>query len=323
MKNNRFKGVITLVVVTIISFAIIIVSKLALKEETSDNDKKSAVGGSIDIGEEEGIVSAGELLDDNGNVAGYVVTAKAKGFVGDITWDVIFDTDGKTITDVSVVSHTESEGYGSKMEDDEFLKQFIGIEAPVYLRGNAPINDDSQSEESTQVSGGLVDGIYYLEDEEVVGNFKNYLTLKVEGGVITSLVWDCKDEVGEYKSYLSSVGKYVMTEDGLTWKEQADALAQVVLEDQSTQGILLDEEGKTDSVSGVSIDISDFINLTEKALEQASSGQGAVKADSDNILASNGSATELDGISSATATSEAIIELVNRAYNFISQYLAM
>ena len=34
MKNNRFKGVITLVVVTIISFAIIIVSKLALKEDT-------------------------------------------------------------------------------------------------------------------------------------------------------------------------------------------------------------------------------------------------------------------------------------------------
>ena len=31
MKNNRFKGVITLVVVTIISFAIIIVSKLALR----------------------------------------------------------------------------------------------------------------------------------------------------------------------------------------------------------------------------------------------------------------------------------------------------
>lgn len=323
MENNRFKGVITLVVVTIISFAIIIVSKLALRDDVSDNDQKSPVGGNIDIGEEEGIVSARELLDDNGNVTGYVVTAEAKGFVGDITWDVVFDTDGKTITDVSVVSHTESEGYGSKMEDDEFLMQFIDIEAPVYLKGNAPVIDDSQTEESTEVNGGLVDGIYYLEDEEFAGNYKNYLTLKVEGGAITSLVWDSKDEVGEYKSYLSSVGKYVMTEDGLTWKEQADALAQAVLEDQSTQGIILDEEGKTDSVAGVSINISDFINLTEKALEQASRGEGAVRTDSDNILAINGSATELDGISGATATSEAIVELVNRAYNFISQYLAM
>ena len=63
----------------------------------------------------------------------------------------------------------------------------------------------------------------------------------------------------------------------LLWKEQADALAEVVLSDQSTEGILLDEDGKTDSVAGVSINITSFIELTEEALELASTGEVELK----------------------------------------------
>ena len=41
-----------------------------------------------------------------------------------------------------------------------------------------------------------------------------------------------------------------MTDDGPTWKEQADALANYVLEKQSIDGLTVDENGKTDVVSG-------------------------------------------------------------------------
>ncbi len=321
MKNNRFKGIIALVIVTIVSFALIIVSKLLVNDENADKNNDPISGLNIDVGQEDYIKSARKLTDNQGNVTGYVVTAEAKGFVGPISWDVTFDKDAKTITDVSVVSHTESQGYGSKMEDDNFLSQFKGQEAPIYLQGNGPTNNENQSEETGGTGSGLVDGVYSVQDEEVSGDYRNLLTLKVEGGAITSLIWDNKDESGEYKSYLSSVGKYVMTEDGLTWKEQADALAEAVLADQSTEGIILDEDGKTDSVAGVSIDINGFINLTEKALELAAKGEGGLKTDSDNLLVDSDLATEIDGISGATVTSDAIVELVNRAYNFISQYV--
>ena len=47
-----------------------------------------------------------------------------------------------------------------------------------------------------------------------------------------------------------------MTDDGLTWKEQADALANYVLANQSIEGLTIDENGKTDVVAGVSISIA-------------------------------------------------------------------
>ena len=322
MKDNRFKGIIALVVITIISFTIIIASKILIKDEDADKKDNNKSVSSIDVNGQEGIKAANKLQDDNGNLVGYKVTAEANGFVGTITWDITFDVDAKTITDVSVVSHTESDGYGSKMEEENFLSQFQGIKAPIYLAGNLPASNNEESKSQETMDTALTDGVYFVEEDEGAGDYRHSLTLKVEDGAITSVVWDSKNEDGEYKSYLSSVGKYVMTEDGLTWKEQADALAEVVLSDQSTEGILLDEDGKTDSVAGVSINITSFIELTEEALELASTGEGGAKKDSDSRIVDYSSASEIDAISSATVTSEAIVELVNNAYNFISEYTA-
>ena len=120
MKDNRFKGIIALVVITIISFTIIIASKILIKDEDADKKDNNKSVSSIDVNGQEGIKAANKLQDDNGNLVGYKVTAEANGFVGTITWDITFDVDAKTITDVSVVSHTESDGYGSKMEEENF-----------------------------------------------------------------------------------------------------------------------------------------------------------------------------------------------------------
>lgn len=149
------------------------------------------------------------------------------------------------------------------------------------------------------------------------------LTIKVENGNITSLVFDSMNREGEYKSYLSSVGEYVMTDDGLTWKEQADALANYVLANQSIEGLTIDENGKTDVVAGVSISIGNFIDLAEKALIMAASGEGAESTGSDQASGqdvASGDVGEIDGISGATVTTDAILSLVNNAYKFISEY---
>ena len=78
------------------------------------------------------------------------------------------------------------------------------------------------------------------------------------------MVWDCIDAEGNTKRMLSENGQYVMTENGATWAEQANALATYVIEKQGISGLTTDENGKTDVVVTVSIGISDFINQVEE-----------------------------------------------------------
>jgi FMN-binding domain. len=335
MKDNRLKGIIALAVVTVISFGIIYGSKILVKDETGNgnntdnNQNQEELPGAIDVSGAEGIVSARELTDDSGNITGYSVVSQAKGFGAQpVVMEIIFDKDAKTIQEAKVVSHSETPGYGANMEQESFLNQFKGIKAPIYLKGQAPASaaDDGQNggQDASETSGGFKDGIYRVEaDSRDNQGYLYMLTLKVENGAITSVVFDAMNEIGEYKSYLSSVGKYVMTEDGLTWKEQADALAQYVIEHQSTEGLTVDENGKTDVVAGVSISINDFLDLTEKALKMAATGEGAEGTETGNETATastEGGYGEIDAVSGATFTTNAILELVNNAYEFISNY---
>lgn len=326
MKDNRLKGIIALAVVTLVSFGIVYGSKALTKSETPNEGQTDLpVEGSIDVAGAEGIKAARELTDGSGNVTGYAVTAAARGFAGDVTLEVTFGTDGKTIEGVTVVSHKETPGYGAEMENNDYFSQFNGITAPVYLPGNGPAADDNDTVEDTVDTGtaDLVDGVYTVKADEFEGGYLFSLTLKVENHAITSVVWDAANELGEYKSYLSSVGEYNMTDDGPTWKEQADALAAQVIADQSTEGIVIGEDGKTDSVAGVSISVDGFTDLVEKALVLAATGEGATdKNPSDNTAGgATAAGTEIDGISGATATSGAIETLINYAYEFINGYV--
>lgn len=330
MKDNRLKGIIALAVVTVISFGVIYGSKILVKDEAGNNSDNNQVQeelpGAIDVVGAEEIVSAREITDGGGNVTSYSVVSEAKGFAPKpVTLEVIFAKDAKTIQEIKVVSHAETPGYGANMEEESFLNQFKGIPAPIYLRGKAPVTDTNDLQDNTQETGaGLQDGIYRVEADSV--DDKGYLymlTIKVEDGMITSLVFDSMNREGEYKSYLSTVGEYVMTDDGLTWKEQADALANYVLENQSIEGLAVDENGKTDVVAGVSISINNFLELAEKALQKAATGEGAEDIDtndSGDYVADSGEVGEIDGISGATVTTDAILKLVNNAYEFIKDY---
>lgn len=342
MKDNRLKGIIALAVVTLVSFGIIYGSKILVKDETnSGNNSGNAdntqdqqdLPGAIDVAGAEGIVAAREITDDSGNVTAYSVTSQARGFAPKpVTMEIIFENDAKTIREVKVVSHSETPGYGATVEEESFLNQFKGISAPIYLKGQAPANSNTDNantnnEQTTtpDISDGFKDGVYYVHGDYDNSGYMHELTVVVEGGKITSVVYDAKNKQGEYKSYLSSVGEYVMTEDGLTWKEQADALAAYVMEHQSTEGLNTDDNGKTDVVAGVSISIDTFLKLAEDALKMAVSGEGAESTGSGNAAdttasADGGAVGEIDGISGATMTTNAVLELVNKAYEFIKNY---
>ncbi len=131
MKDSRLKGIIALAVVTVIAFGVIYGSKILTKDATEDNTEiVEELPGAIDVADAEGIVSARELTDDSGALTGYSVVAKAKGFApptNPVTWEVVFESDAKTIKEVKVVSHGETPGYGAEMEESSYLEQFKGM----------------------------------------------------------------------------------------------------------------------------------------------------------------------------------------------------
>ena len=264
MKNKNVRGIIALAVVTALSFGVIMGSKALAKDmgTGASNTAEEQVKEEIDTKGAEGIEKA--VKTENG----YMVTAKVKGYGGDIVMNVSFDAEKKKVTKVEVTEQKETEGLGAKVADAEFLSQFEGVEAPVFLPGMSLEKEEKVSDE--ELLKELKDGTYEAKADAPDNNgFTDVVTLTVKDGKITEINWDAVGADGSTKSVLSENGEYVMTEDGLTWKEQAEALAKAVVENQSLSFLNLDEQGKTDAVSGVSISIGGFRALAEKCLKEA------------------------------------------------------
>ena len=264
MKNKNVRGIIALAVVTALSFGVIMGSKALAKDmgTGASNTAEEQVKEEIDTKGAEGIEKA--VKTENG----YMVTAKVKGYGGDIVMNVSFDAEKKKVTKVEVTEQKETEGFGAKVADAEFLSQFEGVEAPVFLPGMSLEKEEKVSDE--ELLKELKDGTYEAKADAPDNNgFTDVVTVTVKDGKIAEVNWEAVGADGSTKSVLSENGEYVMTEDGLTWKEQAEALAKAVVENQALSFLNLDEQGKTDAVSGVSISIGGFTALAEKCLKEA------------------------------------------------------
>ena len=264
MKNKNVRGIIALAVVTALSFGVIIGSNALAKDmgTGASNTVEEQVKEEIDTKGAEGIEKA--VKTENG----YMVTAKVKGYGGDIVMNVSFDAEKKKVTKVEVTEQKETEGLGAKVADAEFLSQFEGVEAPVFLPGMSLEKEEKVSDE--ELVKELKDGTYEAKADAPDNNgFTDVVTVTVKDGKIAEVNWEAVGADGSTKSVLSENGEYVMTEDGLTWKEQAEALAKAVVENQSLSFLNLNEQGKTDAVSGVSISIGGFTALAEKCLQEA------------------------------------------------------
>lgn len=307
MKNKDVKGLIALAVVTALSFGVIMGSKALVKDmgAGASDAAEAQVKEELDVNGAEGIERAVETEN------GYMVTAKVKGYGGDIVMDVSFDKEKKKVTKVEVTEQQETEGVGSKVADAEFLSQFEGAEAPVFLPGMS-LEKEEQEEAVSEKEGfkELKDGTYEAKAEAPDNNgFTDQVTLTVKDGKITEVNWEAVGEDGSTKSVLSEKGEYVMTEDGLTWKEQAEALAKAVVKNQSLDFLKLDEQGKTDAVSGVSISIGGFISLAEECMNEAAG------IEQKEETPANG--TQVDAVSGATISSTAVATGINTAFEFL------
>ena len=323
MKNKELRGILALVVVTALSFGVIAGSRVLSTDLAGDRaEEESDVIEEYDVTGADGIESAAQTEN------GYEVTARTKGYGGDIVLKVAYDTDGQTIQSVEVLEQNETESLGAKIAEPEFLDQFAGVSAPVYLPGMSTSASDEASEAPDTSAdlevlkdAALSDGTYEAKAAAPDSNgFTEELTLTVEDSKITSVNWDAVGEDGSKKSILSENGEYVMTEDGPTWKEQSEALAQALIENQSLDFLTTDESGKTDAVAGVSISVSSFIDLAQQCLDQAAgieTTKEATEAPADEEGGSAQEGTQIDAVSGATISSTAAVTAVNATYDFL------
>ena len=274
MMNKDVKGILALVVVTALSFGVIFgTGKLTKNSGESAAENTGTVQAELDVSGAENIERAVQMDDGS-----YVVSVKAAGYGGDIHMDVTFDESGKVINSLAVTEQSETENLGAKITEEEFLSQFSGIEAPVYLPGMTleagdagEEQEDSQEPPADPLDGAVfADGTYEAKADAPDDNgFTEQVTMTVENGKITQMNWDSISEDGTKKSDLAKNGEYVMTEDGLNWAEQSQALTDAVIENQSLGFLTMDEQTKTDAVAGVSISVGSFEQLARQCMEEA------------------------------------------------------
>lgn len=117
------------------------------------------------------------------------------------------------------------------------------------------------------------DGVYTAESDDFDSQgWKSTIKIVVENGKIVSVDWNGVNKDGDDKKTQSKNGAYGMVEKGgaqAEWHEQAEKVENYLIETQNPAAIKCDNEGHTDAIAGVTIHVSDFVELATKALENA------------------------------------------------------
>ncbi len=246
----------------------------------------------LSVSRDDGVDAAYCGRDGDGNIVGYGVTVTVDGYVAPITVNVAISPDGQTVLGVSINKHNETAGYGARITNTVFLDRFYHVSPPLTL-ATASV----QSRE----------GVYRATAAEEEFGFIDSVELTVSNGEITAVNWDAVNAQGESKKTLSKEGRYVMSETGLPWHEQAAVMEQALLETQDPSALIYNAEtGKTDAYSGATVRVGTFVKLAIEAFSQ---------------ISAQPEGTPIDGLSGATVSSKAVITAVNRAAEWVRQYL--
>lgn len=379
-KNNISKGILITAIIAVLA-VILTAGILFLNHNNATKVTSNNSPGAIDLTGYPNtgdviIRSASYLYTEDGKIDGYLVNVASKGYNGMIQMDITFDNTGNIVKSVMIKDHKESEDYGDKITAHAFLDQFAGITAPLVLSGgNTPDTEDStditgentskeeqtsdtQTEElssgntdsTDSQSAGTVwaDGTYETEEADFdEQGYKDKVSLTILDGRITEVIWDAYNEAGELKSVLSADGIYEMPGD-LTWQEQAMAITDFLIQNQSAEAITLNAEGKTDAVTGVSISVKDFVTLVKEGLQKAAAGSAATGTDNEPGDSQTGNTADtsntadtvetapsspdsenttenpsgtIDAVSGATVSSSAVVAAVNKAQSFIQDFV--
>ncbi|NLJ40813.1 MAG: FMN-binding protein [Clostridiales bacterium] len=127
----------------------------------------------------------------------------------------------------------------------------------------------------TACGSKLKDGSYTAEEADFddYSGWKDNVTVEVKDGKITAVDWNSTHkDGGKDKKTSSKDGDYGMVAFGdavAEWHEQAEKVESFLIEKQDVDAIKLDDEGKTDSVAGVTMIVGGFVDMVKDALSKA------------------------------------------------------
>ncbi len=311
--NNIFKSLLNLLIVAAVSVGLLWGAD-ALTRTVIEKQETEAVRGAfsgildadrfvaLDAKSHTAVKEAYRAEDKDGRTLGFAVTTSVKGYGGPLEVHVALSSDGARFLGLRIGSHQETEGYGARVTEETFYRQFDSLSAPATLNGYTGIDENGQS------VAQLKDGTYRAEEETYDNGYRAYVELTVADGRITAVDWDAQKEGSDTtKKQESEAGTYIMTPDGPRWHEQAKTMEDALIASQDPAKLTYNEEtGKTDAYAGVSVDISSFIQLAVSALGQAGADAGT----------SGGTGT-VDAVSGATVSSKAVVKAANEAYRFV------
>lgn len=140
---------------------------------------------------------------------------------------------------------------------------------------------DTTAADTTAAGGSLADGIYFATQPtfDAESGWKEVVTITVENGKIVTADWNgASVTAGKDKKTTSKDGEYNMVAYGKAqseWDVQASLVEAYLIENQSFDNLnLSDAEGHTDSITGVSIHVSPFVDLAKEALAAGPVGSG-------------------------------------------------
>ncbi|MFA5569851.1 MAG: FMN-binding protein [Sphaerochaetaceae bacterium] len=103
-----------------------------------------------------GVSAQHQLLDSDGNLAGYILQLDGIGYGGEMTVMASYHIDGE-IVDARLLANSETPGLGKKAEEPSYMNKFVGTggdrEVPVKINQLAKADADSISGSTVTFNG--------------------------------------------------------------------------------------------------------------------------------------------------------------------------
>ncbi|WP_438347818.1 FMN-binding protein [Paenibacillus sp. FA6] len=245
---------------------------------------------------QDGAYYAEGTLDESSGWKPYVVLSVKDGAIATVDWNFVSSKGGpdkKTLDKagnygMKAKGNAQADWYEQAAKAEQFL---IEKQDPAAITLDGEGKTDAITGVSIHVNdlavlakqaldagptepGAYKDGSYHAEAAEFdpASGWKGTVDLTVANGKIINAFFSGVNEAGEDKQANSIEGKYGMKANGgsiAEWHEEAQAAQDFLIEKQDPAAITMNGEGKTDVISGVTIHVSDFVTLSQKALEGA------------------------------------------------------
>lgn len=128
--------------------------------------------------------------------------------------------------------------------------------------------DEAATEEAVVLKDGEYTATQAAPDEK---GYTASATVTVTDGAITSVNLDAVDAEGKTKKEASENGEYDMESAGAqaAWHEEIATFEQYIVDNQGVENLTLNEEGKTDAITGVTISLDAYVPLVQEAIAKA------------------------------------------------------